>query len=345
MIHEPTIFATPSFSRGVDRASEAITCSKNSSWPLSAVQSHLAIGRRVQLGRSHRNSWVALHQRSRMGEAISTIGDLGSLESSETRETKKLWQRSGDVGDSNRYLPSAGFRTGLYHLVSGQVGSTPSTTFFSKIAQSGNHSSHPRSTWSALLNGANLVRKQRPGLRSKKNAIIGLYRHPPKRGIVVCFDEFGPLQTIPRGGQQWGKRPALRPDRYRRNGTLQWFGAFCPTTGQSVGRGTRQKDGESCKRFWEEVMLPFWSKGSIHLIMDNLSAHMKALKILPSKMRRRVHVYWLPTNSFWLNLIESYFATLQRTALNNTDYKTPEEIEQSLKRGVQYLNLNPKPYV
>ena len=78
--------------------------------------------------------------------------------------------------------------------------------------------------------------------------------------------------------------------------------------------------------------------------MDNLSAHKKALRELPSRVRRRIHVYWTPTNSSWLNLVESYFATLQRTALHNTYYKSPEEIEQGLIKGVGYLNENPRPY-
>ncbi len=78
--------------------------------------------------------------------------------------------------------------------------------------------------------------------------------------------------------------------------------------------------------------------------MDNLSTHQKALRELPRKLRRRISVYWTPVNSSWLNLIESYFATLQRTALHNTHFKTPTEIELALLRGVEYLNENPTPY-
>jgi transposase len=78
--------------------------------------------------------------------------------------------------------------------------------------------------------------------------------------------------------------------------------------------------------------------------MDNLSAHKKALRELLARARRRIHAYYTPTNSSWLNLIESYFATLQRTALHNTDYKTPEQIEQGLHRGMLYLNENPRVY-
>jgi len=91
-------------------------------------------------------------------------------------------------------------------------------------------------------------------------------------------------------------------------------------------------------------MVPYWEKGLIHLTMDNLSAHKKALRELSYKIRRRIRVYWLPTNSSWLNLIESYFAVLQRTALSNTNYQAPEDIEDGLKKGVRYLNQHPRPY-
>jgi len=189
-----------------------------------------------------------------------------------------------------------------------------------------------------------MVRKRRSGVRSKKGAIVNLYRHPPARGQIVCFDEMGPLQTIPRGGKAWGARAHRRPDRYRRNGTLQWFGAFCPTTGLAIGKGFRRKTADDCRAFWEHHMLAFWPQGSIHLVLDNLSTHAKALRELPYRLRRRLQLYWTPTNSSWLNLIESYFSTLKQTALDNTDYRTPDEIEEGLLRGVRYLNQNPTSY-
>ena len=345
MIHEPTIPVTPAFGRGVAGASEIVAGPEDPGWPLPPVQSYLATGGRVQRGRSQRNSRIALHQCARMGQAISTIGHLRAFEPSTTRETEALWEEARNVGDSNSDLPSARSGIGFHDVVFGQAGGAPQAPCWPEITQPGNHPAYPYAPWSSVFNRTNVVPERRSGVRGKKNAIIDLYRHPPKRGVVVCFDELGPLQTIPRGGQQWGKRAARRPDRYRRRGTLQWFGAFCPTTGASVGRGTPHKDAESCKRFWKEVMMTHWDKGSIHLVMDNLSAHKKAFRELPYKIRRRIRVYWLPTNSSWLNLVESYFAVLQRTALSNTYYKTPGDIEQGLKKGVAYLNLHPRPYV
>lgn len=91
-------------------------------------------------------------------------------------------------------------------------------------------------------------------------------------------------------------------------------------------------------------MFPFWPTGSIHLVLDNLAVHTKALRELPYRLRRRLRLYWLPTNSSWLNLIESYFATLKRTGLDNTNYRTPDEIEQGLQAATAYLNADPTSY-
>jgi len=154
----------------------------------------------------------------------------------------------------------------------------------------------------------------------------------------------GPLQTIPRGGKAWGREARRRSDRYRRAGTLQWFGAFCPTTGLAVGKGFERKRAEDCLAFLEQYVFAFWPSGSIHLVLDNLSTHPKALNELPHRLRRRLRVYWLPTNSSWLNLIESHFSVLKRTALDNTDYRTPDEIDEGLLAGLRYLNANPTAY-
>jgi len=192
-----------------------------------------------------------------------------------------------------------------------------------------------------------VVPEHRSGFRGKKNAIIRLYRDPPADGPVVCFDELGPLQTIPRGGKSWSCLAARRSSRYsRKNGTLQFFAAFCPHTGLAAGRGAARKTGEDCRNFLQEVVMAFWPHGRLHLILDNLSSHKAGpVRELVEANPDRIQFHWLPTNSSWLNLIESYFATLHKVSLHNTDYQTPEEIEGGLLQGIAYLNRSPKPYV
>jgi len=329
------------------RTAGAATVATGRNHPCRAIQkmqSYMAIGSRLQHRRIHRNCRFALHQRAQMGETVSVRWPRWSSRPSPSWPTEDLHEKDRKPCDRKSHLSAAGLGAGVHHMVVDETGKASAATSGTGIDQSRNDSSYSRSSRPSVPHRTNMVREQRSRIRGKKNAIVGLYRNPPKRGHVVCFDEMGPLQTIPRGGKAWGKRSQKRPDRYKRNGTLQWFCAFSPISGKAGGKGSSNKSADSCREFWVNRMMAFWSTGSIHLVMDNLSAHKKALRELPAKIRRRLHVYWTPTNSSRLNLIESYFATLERTALHNTYYKTPNEIEQALQNGVQYLNENPQPY-
>jgi len=157
------------------------------------------------------------------------------------------------------------------------------------------------------------------------------------------MDELGPLQTIPRGGRSWSRKAARRPDRYRRNGTVQLLAAFAPHLGHGVGVAVRRKTGEAILEFLQDTVQAEFPRGRLYLVWDCLSAHKKAFRLWEPKPSR-LEVVWTPTNSSWLNLIEPWFSVLERTALHNTYLKTPEAIEQNLQRGIQYLNAHPTPY-
>ena len=344
-LYEPSIsFATPKRGR-LDRITAIDSYPKHLGRPIQKRSADLAVGCGVQHCRSESDGPFTLHECPQMGQTFP-IHRFRRITRPQTNGASPYpWRRNRRVGNQDRHITSSGFRFGVYYLVAGQTrgSSSPKDEEFSH--QSRNHPSYPIASRSQISNRANLVRKQRSRFRGKKNAIIQIYRHRPRWGQVVCFDEMGPLQTIPRGGKAWSQKAPLRPDRYRRNGTLQWFCAFSPHTGIAVGKGFSVKSSDSCRTFWLEHLLPSWPRGGIHLVMDNLSAHKKALRELPAKIRRRIRVYWTPTNSSWLNLVESYFATLQRTALHNTDFQTPLEIEHALCRATEYLNENPRAYV
>jgi len=153
----------------------------------------------------------------------------------------------------------------------------------------------------------------------------------------------GPLQPIPRGGRSWGRIVSKRPNRYPRTGTVQWLAAFAPHSGYAVGKAYDRKRSVDIRDFLENVLLPAFPNTHIYMIWDNLSSH-KSQREWQTNVKERISFIWLPTNSPWLNLIESYFSVLSRTALHNTDFKTSLEISLALEKANDYLNQNPKKY-
>ncbi|MFD4461750.1 hypothetical protein [Nocardia sp. NPDC058480] len=52
-----------------------------------------------------------------------------------------------------------------------------------------------------------------PDFVAKIHRILDLYGNPPADGRVICVDEFGPLNLLPRAGRGWF--PKRRPTRLR----------------------------------------------------------------------------------------------------------------------------------
>jgi transposase len=324
-----------------------IACRKDTSPSFPALPSHLAVGRGIQFGGSSQFGRIALYQRPSLGQTVSRGGVAPAFGAPALRATGSLPCSGGVPDHRDCHFSSSRPGSGIHHLVSCQVGRIcPFPPELGNVEQR-DHSADLASSWFKVSHRPDLVPEYRSGFRGKKNAIIRLYRDPPSDGPVVCLDELGPLQTIPRGGQSWSYLAARRSSRYsREKGTLQFFAAFCPHTGVAAGRGAPRKTSEDCRNFLQEIVVKYWPHGRIHLILDNLSSHKASpVREWANAHPSRIQFHWLPTNSSWLNLIESYFSTLHRVALHNTDYQTPEEIEGGLLRGIAYLNQHPKPYI
>lgn len=52
-----------------------------------------------------------------------------------------------------------------------------------------------------------------PDFTAKAERVLSLYRAKPEDGVVVCFDEMGPIQLIPHHGSGWA--PSKLPERLR----------------------------------------------------------------------------------------------------------------------------------
>ena len=86
------------------------------------------------------------------------------------------------------------------HLLAEGVVAQLSRETLRRILRDGGVSWQTTTTWKASTD---------PEFIPKMRRILDLYDHPPDDGRVVCVDEFGPLNLLPRKGKAW--RPRRRP--------------------------------------------------------------------------------------------------------------------------------------
>ncbi|MCX5096624.1 hypothetical protein OOK36_49525 [Streptomyces sp. NBC_00365] len=74
-----------------------------------------------------------------------------------------------------------------------------------RILRAGKVSWKTTTTWKASTD---------PDFIAKRHRVLALHDTPPADGRVICVDEFGPLNLMPRKGKAWG-RPVRRHRRLR----------------------------------------------------------------------------------------------------------------------------------
>lgn len=171
--------------------------------------------------------------------------------------------------------------------------------------------------------------------------------NPPKNAVVLCIDEDGPLSVRPYSGSTWAKSgypKRIRATYHRNEAAVQMVAAFNPHNGKGFAKCYDVKNYETFLNFLTEVERRY-SKTRVHIIWDNLSAHKMAQKIWSIYNPESLFSFhYTPSNASWLNLIEPWFGTINRRALNNSDYKTREQLIIALYQAIFYSNAHSKPY-
>ena len=115
-----------------------------------------------------------------------------------------------------------------------------------------------------------------PDFTAKAERVLGLYRAKPVDGVVVCFDEMGPIQLIPHHGSGWAaeKRPErLRATYSKKNGVRYLFGAYDVHADRLHGRLRAHKNAGEVLAFYRQIRMRYDPDLRIYLIADNLSTH------------------------------------------------------------------------
>jgi transposase len=84
---------------------------------------------------------------------------------------------------------------------------------------------------------------------------------------------------------------------------------------------------------------------SLHLILDNYSAHKHEAVKRWLKRHRRFHLHFTPTSSSWLNLVERWFREITDKRIRRGNFHSVAELEQAIKEYLARNNQQPKPFV
>ena len=179
-----------------------------------------------------------------------------------------------------------------------------------------------------------------PEFQAKAERVLGLYRNCPENGVVVCFDEMGPIQLIPHQGSGWAtqKRPErLRATYSKTHGVRYLFGAYDVHSDRLHGRIRPHKSGQEVLGFYRQIRMRYRPKVRIYLIADNLSAH-KTPDIRTWAAKNNVELIFTPTYASFLNRIECHFWAINEFVVNNADYPNWEMLRKAMADHIHYRN-------
>lgn len=202
-----------------------------------------------------------------------------------------------------------------------------------------------------------------PDFEAKKNRILELYAiadgqvapGPDDPSVVICMDEFGPLNLQPHPGKQWApvivgkgdpaapRRRRMRATYKRPHGVRHLMAGYDLSTDTLYGHVVTKKDRTAFLRFCRYLRSLHPPEVRIAIVLDNFSPH------LSTKTDRRVgewaeannvELAYTPTYSSWLNRIEAQFQALRYFALDGTDHASHAEQASMIRRYIRWRNRN-----
>jgi hypothetical protein len=181
-----------------------------------------------------------------------------------------------------------------------------------------------------------------PLFEEKATRIMALYRTCPPDGVVVCFDEFGPISLQPYPGHCYAqrKRPWRRRATYVRRGGIGYFFGAYDVHGDVLFGGYRlTKRTTEVLAFYKYIRRRYPDHLRIYLVNDNLSLHWTP-EIRAWAEIHNVELVATPTSASHLNRIECHFRPLREFVLNASDYASHPEVARAFRRYLRRRNTD-----
>lgn len=181
-----------------------------------------------------------------------------------------------------------------------------------------------------------------PEFRRKYRRIRQLYKRRPTSGRRICVDEFGPLNLQPRAGRCLAKKGRRRVERHRstyhrQGGVRHFLAAYDLETGRLFGRFTKQKTWVEFLAFLKWLRRRYPANERLHVVLDNYGPHLKQ-EVQTWAKQHNINFYFTPTNASWLNRIESQFTALKKFSLENSDYRSHEDLQKAIESYLAWRN-------
>ena len=201
-----------------------------------------------------------------------------------------------------------------------------------------------------------------PDFETKKNRVLELYdladgKAKASRGdpsVVICYDEFGPLNLLPRPGRQWapvivkGEDKAKRPRRRRRRATFtrtagvrHLMAAYDLNQDKIYAHVKTKKDRTTFLEFCRYLRSLYPPEVRIAIVLDNFSPHLSTqrdTRVGDWAAANNVELAYVPTNASWMNRIEAQFQALRYFTLDGTDHRSHEEQNSMIRRYIIWRN-------
>ena len=189
-----------------------------------------------------------------------------------------------------------------------------------------------------------------PEFESKLVDVVGLYLRPPARAVVFSFDEKTQCQALDRTQPSLPMKPgrgATMTHDYKRHGTIDLFAAMNVGTGEVHTHLRKGHAGPDVLAFFKQIDATVERGLSVHVILDNLSAHKtpEIRKWLTHRDRRRWHLHFIPTSSSWLNLVERWFKELTDKRLRRGVFTSVADLIEAITDWAEHWNEDAKPFI
>lgn len=194
-------------------------------------------------------------------------------------------------------------------------------------------------------------RSNDPCFEAKKNRILELYAiadglaepGPDDPDVVLCLDEFGPLNLQPQpGGEAWAPRAKprrIRATYTRPHGVRHLLCALDVADDLFSGQIEERKTRVEFLAFCTQIRGRYPAQLRLAFVLDNFSVH-KGDEIRCWAAANNVEFAYTPHYASWLNRIEPQFKGLRYFCLDGTDHPDHETQAKLITAYIDWRNAH-----